>query len=109
LDRVGISHEEAIVLLDHDIAAALGGVTAAFPWFADLDGIRQIVLVDMAFNLGIGGLKKFTQTLAAVEAGDFSAASDRMLNSRWAKQVGGRARRLAQMMATGKRAPIKET
>ena len=101
LDDVGISHDEAMMLLDHDIDRALGGGAATWPWFADLAPARQIVLVDMAFNLGIGGLKRFRRMLAALEAGDHATAAGQMLDSVWAHQVGARARRLAQMMVEG--------
>ena len=70
-------------------------------WFENLDPIRQTVLLDMCFNLGIGGLLKFKDTLKAIETGDYAHASMYMLDSLWAKQVKGRAIRLSQMMLTG--------
>ena len=45
----------------------------------------------------------FHNTLAAIEAGNYAAASGGMLASKWAKQVGARATRLAAMMKTGER------
>lgn len=102
LDDVGITQDEAMLMLRTDIARALSGVRTELPWFEQIDHIRQRVLVDMAFNLGIDGLLAFKQTLAAVAAGDYDRAATEMLNSRWAGQVGERARRLARMMRTGK-------
>ncbi|MFZ9654660.1 MAG: glycoside hydrolase family protein [Limnohabitans sp.] len=102
LDDVGISQEEALGLLRNDIARALSAVRIELPWFDRLDDIRQRVVVDMAFNLGIDGLLAFKQTLAAVASGDYDRAATEMLNSRWAAQVGERARRLARMMRTGR-------
>jgi lysozyme len=102
LDDVGISQDEALLLLRNDIARALSAVRAELPWFDRLDNIRQRVLVDMCFNLGIDGLLAFKQTLAAVASGDYDRAATEMLSSRWAAQVGERARRLARMMRTGK-------
>ena len=49
----------------------------------------------MAFNLGVFGLTKFQNTLAFIEAGDYESASEEMLRSRWAEQVGARALDLA--------------
>ena len=59
------------------------------------------MLVDMCFNLGLSGLKKFTKMLTALEAGDFDTAADELLNSRWDGQVGRRARENAAMMKSG--------
>jgi len=63
--------------------------------------VRQRVLLDMAFNLGISGLLKFKRTLKAIRAKQYEKAAEMMLDSRWATQVGQRAKRLSKMMATG--------
>ena len=68
---------------------------------AGLDAVRQRVLVDMGFNLGIPTLLKFQNMWAAIEEEDFQTAADEARDSRWAKQVGRRAERLCQAMATG--------
>jgi len=102
LTDVGISLSEAYYLLDNDIDKALRDCAQKFgPWFGELDPVRQSVLVQMAFNLGIGGLSQFTQTLAAVRRGDYKDAASLMLQSKWASQVHGRAARLAAQMETG--------
>ena len=56
----------------------------------------------MGFNLGIQGLLKFTNTPSYIEQGKYDLASVSMLASKWAKQVGQRAKRLAEIMRTGK-------
>lgn len=85
----------------------------AEPWIAKIDAVRQDVLFNMAFNMGVGfpptakakgkGLRAFINTLAKVRSGDFAGASMAMLASPWAVQVGGRAQRLAKEMRTGAR------
>ena len=55
----------------------------------------------MVFNLGMPKLKQFAKMLSAVELEDWSEASNQMLDSRWAEQVGNRAGRLAEMMESG--------
>lgn len=97
----GISRAEAETLLASDIDECVADLTSAFPWFVRLDEVRQRVLLDMRFNLGPTGYRSFTRTLALVEQGDYVSAADQMLKSKWAKQVGRRARTLAQMMRTG--------
>lgn len=69
-----------------------------FGWFARLSDPRQRVIVDMAYNLGLGGLLKFKRFLGAVEAQNWAGASEEMLRSRWAGQVGRRAVTLSKMM-----------
>jgi len=59
------------------------------------------VLYSMAYQLGVDGLAAFNETLKMVAAGDFSGAANGMLNSLWARQTPGRARRHAEVMRTG--------
>ena len=101
--RKGGSLPESIIdsLLDCDIAAAKDELLAALPGVAELDEVRQAVLIDMAFNLGVPGLLGFHNLLLAIHKKDYSAASVDMLNSRWASQVGSRATELSHMMKTG--------
>lgn len=100
LDDVGLTTDEALILLDNDIKAAMRDA-ASFSWFKKLDDARQAVVVDMIFNLGIARFKGFKKTIAHIEAGHFAAAAHEMLNSSWAKQVGRRAVRLSKIMRTG--------
>lgn len=102
LEDRGITAAESAYLLGNDIAAVQQQVLNALPWAAQLDDVRQRVLLDMAFNMGIGGLLSFKNTLATIKAGDYAKAAAMMLDSRWAGQVGQRAERLSRMMATGK-------
>ena len=102
LEDRGITAAESAFLLGNDIDAVWTDVQRALPWVARLDDVRQRVLLDMAFNLGIVGLLGFKRTLAAIETGQYQQAATMMLDSRWARQVGGRAERLSRMMATGK-------
>lgn len=71
------------------------------PAWRKFSDARQRVLLNMAFNLGVGGLLKFHDTLSYALLGQFDAAADAMLASLWAKQVGDRAVRLAKMMREG--------
>lgn len=101
LEDKGLSNEEALFLLQNDIIEAVKELKKAFLFFDSLNETRQIVLIDMCFNLGINGLKKFKKMIKALENQDFYLASKEMLSSCWAKQVGARARSLALLMETG--------
>ncbi len=102
LDTKGITELEAEYLCNNDIAACMSDLRTHLVWFDKLDSVRQDVLMDMCFNLGIGGLLKFHNTLTLLEQGKYVDASKEMLNSEWAKQVGDRAIELSNMILTGK-------
>lgn len=101
LDVNGIRPDESALMLANDIDAAERGVSQMLSWFPALDPVRQAVLVNMAFNLGVNGLLEFHRMLAAVEHQQYGQASDEMVDSIWAKQVKGRAIELAAQMRTG--------
>jgi lysozyme len=101
LDDHGISEDEALLMLDNDITRLWHALTAKFPFFGGLDDTRQHVLLDMAYNLGVDGVGHFTKVVSAIETGNYNAAADEMLESKWAKQVGTRAQELAAMMRHG--------
>ena len=92
---------QADTSFDADLFNAMHDLDFRLSWWRELDVVRAAVLLNMAFNMGVEGLLGFHNTLAAIEAGNYGAASGGMLSSRWAKQVGARATRLAAMMKTG--------
>lgn len=97
----GLSADEVNYLLSNDINIATQDAKKLVPGFDKLDDVRQEVLVNMAFNLGLARLGGFKKFLSAVNAGNFAKASVEMLDSVWAKQVGARAIRLSNAMRTG--------
>lgn len=97
----GLSRDEVRFLLKNDIDLCKADLDMHLPWWRNLNEVRQRVLIDMCFNLGITRLMGFKTTLALIEAGEYQAASLQMLRSKWAKQVKGRALRLAKMMEEG--------
>lgn len=88
-------------LLDYDIEEHTRPLYEALPWMHDLDPVRQAVLCDMSFNLGVQGLLKWKNTLRDVQEGRYASAAIRMRASLWARQVKSRAVRLSKMMETG--------
>lgn len=88
-------------IFTEDVADKLAGLDRYLPWWRKLDDVRQIVIIDMAFNMGVEDLLKFKHFLAALEAGDYAAAASEMENSAWWHEVGQRAVRLKAMMLTG--------
>lgn len=97
----GISDSEINFMLSNDVTATQTGLTNALAWYAGLDEARRGVLENMAFNMGLHGLLAFHKMLTFLEAGEYDQAATEMLNSKWAGQVGDRAKRLALQLQTG--------
>ena len=101
LEERGISEDEAFYLLGNDIEIIWDELIKQHPIVEDLDDQRQMILLDMAFNMGVPRLGKFKKMWAAIEDGDMIEASKQALDSRWADQVGRRAERLAERLTSG--------
>jgi len=58
-------------------------------------------LLNMCFNLGINRLLGFKKMVAALQEKNFTLAAKEALNSKWAEQVGERAKDIALMIRQG--------
>jgi lysozyme len=94
----GLSMKQVDQLLAWDIQDAIDDAKAVLPIFQSLSEQRQYVIVDMAFNMGRRTLSSFRNTLRFISEGNYARASENMLQSKWATQVKGRAKRLSIMM-----------
>lgn len=96
----GITKEEAIMLLNNDIYQADADLRANVKWYDGAPEELKSVLINMCFNMGIGNSKKgllsFRNTLWYMGTGEYEKAAANMLKSKWARQVKGRAERLAE-------------
>ena len=97
---LGLSDDEIDYLLENDLRRCEREL-GRFSWFDDLDMVRQDALINMCFNLGFTRLLKFKNMLAAIAEGKYSLAAVEALDSKWAKQVGSRAKELAYQIETG--------
>ena len=100
----GITEAEAQKLLQRDLNNVIEAVKAdkrLGPLFEKLDDERQFVLIDMCYNMGVGKVKKFNKMLTAMENGDYDTAAREIMRSKYAKDVGRRARDNAACMVTG--------
>lgn len=101
LEDVGISEAEARILARNDLAGAERDLDRNVPWWRNFSEARQRALLNMTFNLGWPHLSGFKNMLLALEAEDFEAAAAEALDSKWARQVGERASRIAQLIKEG--------
>jgi lysozyme len=98
LDDNGISEDEALIMLRNDIQTAELELHRNLPWLAYKPEQIQRALVNMCFNMGWPRLSGFKKMIAALERDDFETAAAEALNSRWARQVGDRSRRIAKLI-----------
>ncbi len=101
IDDVGLSLEESRVILGMRMEKLRNQLSDSFEWFDGLNDCRQSALCDMGYQLGIHGLKKFKKSLALMASGDYKAAGDEFLDSRWARQTPKRAKKVTAMIASG--------
>lgn len=106
---VGVGHNLSTPLSDHsiqtiledDVAAVKTELDTSLPWAASLDDARYGALLNLSFNMGVVGLFGFSRMLRAIQAQDWDVAARELLDSRYARQVGDRATRLAAQLQTG--------
>ena len=96
-----VSEERIKECLSNDIEIVCNELNRNMEWWQDLNDTRQRVLANMAFNLGLPRLSKFVKFLKAVQDSDWEKASEEMMDSKWATQVGDRAKRLKIKMLKG--------
>ena len=101
IEDIGISEQEALVLLNNDIDRVFSELQASCDWFVKLSDNRKRALANMEFNLGISRFLEFEKMLSAIENSQFDRAADEAVRSRWAKQVGSRAHRIATLIREG--------
>ena len=98
---IGLSESEITFLLMNDIQRCRDELEAEYEWFDGLNEARKDVLINMVFNLGATRFRDFQRAIKAISEGKWQTAHDEMLDSRWADQVGDRAKELAEQMRSG--------
>jgi lysozyme len=99
--EMGITEADAVYLATNDVQIVEEELVRAHPCVEELDAVRQLVLMDMAFNMGVPRLRKFQKMWNAVHEKKFDIAAKEMLDSRWAIQVKSRSTKLAHAMHHG--------
>jgi len=83
---------------DQDVEAVLSDCETLYPDFDTLPEEVQLIIANMMFNMGRPRLSKFKGMKRGVDARDWAAAADEMVDSRWYRQVTNRADRLVVRM-----------
>ena len=98
---MGLSDDEVDYLLENDIVRVIKELSSEYPWFKDLDDVRKDAMIDISFNLGATRLRGFKRALAAMEVADYEMAAKEFLDSKWSRDVKGRATELCYMIEMG--------
>lgn len=98
LQSRGITRDEAMLLLRNDILACQKDLDTHLRWWRRLSDLRQLAMQNLCYNLGIYGLKEFKVALKSMEAGRYRDAARQFMQSKWARQVGQRARRITHLI-----------
>jgi len=101
LEANPIPQEAVNIIFEADLGAVLRDIHRAFPWFEDLDEVRQAVIIDVVFNMGLPRFRGFKNTIRAIEKGNYRKAAEELLDSKAARELPIRYDELAQMLLTG--------
>ena len=93
-----VSKERVDECFKADIEITIEDCNILYSNFNDIPEEAQLILANMMFNLGRPRLSKFLKLKAAVDYEDWMEASVQMMDSKWAKQVPNRAKRLCERM-----------
>ena len=89
---LGLSDDEIDYMLQNDIERTIKELSQEYPWFTDMeDGPRKDAIINMHFNLGRVRFATFKIAISEMEKGNHKEAATHFLNSKWARQVKGRA------------------
>jgi len=98
LEDNGITKKEAELMLVFDISRLVMQLDKRVNfWKAQPVNIR-IILLEMAYQLGVEGLLKFKKFLAALETKNYVLAKEEMFDSKWAMQTPKRVIALAKYL-----------
>jgi lysozyme len=99
---IGISIDEIEYMLQNDIELTIKELSQEYVWFNDMEeGARRDAIINMHFNLGRFRFAGFKKAIAHMENGSYNEAATEFLDSRWAKQVKGRALEVTDMIKSG--------
>lgn len=102
LDAHGqITEAMAEELLTKDIKDATDDCTVLYPDFNQFSPSRKNALIDFLFNVGIKTAMTFKATNLAINEERWNDAANQILKSKYARQVGARAKEVASLLRDG--------
>lgn len=99
-----ITEQEVSKLFEEDLYTVRAGILSSSRLgqiYGSMNRSRQMAIENMCFQMGVGGLLKFNNTLTAMESQDWKSAYTNMRQSLWASQTPGRAGRVSKIILSG--------
>lgn len=99
-----ITLKEAQAIFKSDISTTISQVSShnfLGPIYSSLDSVRKDGLINMAFQMGVGSLSKFTNSLGMISQKNWDAAAKNFRQSKWYKQTPNRAERVINTLCYG--------
>ena len=93
-----ITEEESLHILAGRISKLHLDILDTLGWYKDMPPEIQGVIIEMCYQMGFSGFKKFKRAIANMQDKNWKGASDEMLDSLWAKKTPNRARRLSDIV-----------
>ena len=93
-----VAESRCIEAFNKDVETVLSDCQTLYPNFDTLPEEVQQIIANMMFNMGRPRLSKFKGMKRGVDAEDWNAAADEMVDSAWYRQVTNRAERLVERM-----------
>lgn len=93
-----VSEERVAEVFEQDVQITLDECKILYSDFDELPEEVQLIIANMMFNMGRPRLSQFKGMKRGVDARDWNAAADEMVDSKWYRQVTNRADRLVTRM-----------
>jgi lysozyme len=102
LEANGVRESEALEMLNNDLDEAIHRCFAELTWYRGLDTVRQAVVAELVFNMGMKTFLQFVNTIDAIDRRDFVAAARGLRQSKWYRDVGAkRGDKLVSQLQSG--------
>tara|TARA_R110000803_G_scaffold148852_1_gene214300 strand:+ start:865 stop:1278 length:414 start_codon:yes stop_codon:yes gene_type:complete len=98
IKNLKLEKDIAGLILERKLQVLIAEVYSRHPWVIETPAAVQEVIVEMCYQLGVGGFSKFKKTIRKLQDKNFKGASVEMLDSRWAKQTPNRAKEMSEII-----------
>ena len=93
-----LDRETCDIILKQIVSRNVEEIKKSLPWFDEAHEDVQGVIIEMSYQLGIGGLLSFKNTLKFMKNKNWTLAAEGMRNSRWHSQTPKRCESLADII-----------
>ena len=96
--KLPLTEEEAELLLRHRLHKMVKELLRHKPFVEELPLDAKLIILNMAYQLGVPRLLGFRKMWSALESKDFEEAAKEMRDSLWNRQTPNRSNKLASIM-----------